>query len=314
MNMLINDYINGQRSLCRDETQFSVYLFGLLSGGKRVKIDSENYINKNYEVMQAFYQPSFLRDYFNYADSKADFNLKLLTFANRKLRALYAGEEAAGVMLEELDCQSVSPVDVYNIDCEVDMDHVEFDMGKHINGWSKEQRMYRNPLARWMMNVQPDIALLLKRRGIKRTELRMHYIDGHYLNGTDTYPALIGRYENGKLQSCKKIICTKQQVAQYALEFLCDTPTEEYADTIGLKWWGPAKESEIPAEDTAVAIDTGFVSIANFASDKNAYMYEEADKMISVQKLQDYNKAFFSEERKVKEPKVMLGSVLDVQF
>lgn len=46
-----------------------------------------------------------------------------------------------------------------------------------------------------MMNVRPDIAVLLKRRGIKRTELRMHEIDCHYLNSVDTYPAMIGRVD-----------------------------------------------------------------------------------------------------------------------
>ena len=86
MDILINDYINGERSLCRDEAQFSVYLFQILNGCKRVKIDSDNFTNKTYEVMQAYYMPAFLRDYFNYADSKAEFNRKLVTFANRKLK------------------------------------------------------------------------------------------------------------------------------------------------------------------------------------------------------------------------------------
>ena len=40
MDILINDYINGERSLCRDEAQFSAYLFQILNGCKRVKIDS----------------------------------------------------------------------------------------------------------------------------------------------------------------------------------------------------------------------------------------------------------------------------------
>ena len=63
MDILINDYINGERSLCRDEAQFSAYLFQILNGCKRVKIDSDNFTNKTYEVMQAYYMPAFLRDY-----------------------------------------------------------------------------------------------------------------------------------------------------------------------------------------------------------------------------------------------------------
>lgn len=315
MDILINDYINGEKSLCRDEAQFSVYLFQVMSGCRRVKIDSDNFTNKNYEVIQAYYMPAFLRDYFNYAESKAEFNYRLLTFANRKLRALYAGDEAEGAMIEEIDLSRTENLDIYNLDSDVDMENPGFDLGKHINGWSGEERVYRNPLARWMMNVRPDIAVLLKRRGIKRTELRMHWIDCHYLNGTDTYPAIMGRYDaSGKLSGCKKIICTKQQIEQYALEFLCDTPSEEYADTIGMRWWGPAKESDTPLEASGVPIETGFVSMANFVSERNRQVYDENDKTISVQKLQEYNRAFYAEERKVKEPKAVMGSVLELQI
>ena len=120
MDILINDYINGERSLCRDEAQFSAYLFQILNGCKRVKIDSDNFTNKTYEVMQAYYMPAFLRDYFNYADSKAEFNRKLVTFANRKLRALYAGEEAQGAMLEDVDAKAVNAAEIYNLDKELD--------------------------------------------------------------------------------------------------------------------------------------------------------------------------------------------------
>ncbi len=315
MDILINDYINGEKSLCRDEAQFSVYLFQVMSGCRRVKIDSDNFTNKNYEVIQAYYMPAFLRDYFNYAESKAEFNYRLLTFANRKLRALYAGDEAEGAMIEEIDLSRTENPDIYNLDSDVDMENPGFDLGKHINGWSGEERVYRNPLARWMMNVRPDIAILLKRRGIKRTELRMHWIDCHYLNGTDTYPAIMGRYDaSGKLSGCKKIICTKQQIEQYALEFLCDTPSAEYADTIGIRWWGPAKESDMPLEASGVPIETGFVSMANFVSERNRQVYDENDKTISVQKLQEYNRAFYAEERKVKEPKAVMGSVLELQI
>ena len=315
MDILINDYINGEKSLCRDEAQFSVYLFQVMSGCRRVKIDSDNFTNKNYEVIQAYYMPAFLRDYFNYAESKAEFNYRLLTFANRKLRALYAGDEAEGAMIEEIDLSRTENPDIYNLDSDVDMENPGFDLGKHINGWSGEERVYRNPLARWMMNVRPDIAVLLKRRGIKRTELRMHWIDCHYLNGTDTYPAIMGRYDaSGKLSGCKKIICTKQQIEQYALEFLCDTPSAEYADTIGMRWWGPAKESDMPLEASGVPIETGFVSMANFVSERNRQVYDENDKTVSVQKLQEYNRAFYAEERKVKEPKAVMGSVLELQI
>ena len=81
-----------------------------------------------------------------------------------------------------------------------------------------------------------------------------------------------------------------------------------------MKWWGPAKESETPVADSGIAIETGFVSMANLLCAKNAQMYEPEDKPISLQKLQEYNKSFYAEERKVKEPKVILGSVLELQI
>lgn len=315
MDILINDYINGENSLSRDEVQFSVYLFQIMSGCKRVKIDSENYANKSYEVLKAYYMPEFLRDYFNYAQDKAKFNQKLIAFANRKLRALYAGAEMKDAVLQAVDMQHVNALDVYNLDSELDVENPGFDLGKHINGWSGKERVYRNPLARWMMNVRPDIALLLKRKGIKRTELRMHYIDCHYLSGIDTYPAVIGRYdEKGNIKDCKKIVFTKRQVEQYALEFLCETPTSDDTDTLGIKWWGPAKESETPVADSEIAIETGFVSVANLVSEKNAKTYAPDDKLVSMQKLQEHNEAFYAEERKVKEPKAVLGSALELQI
>ncbi len=316
MDILLNDYINGENSVCRDEVQFSVYLFQLLNGCKRVKIDSENYVNKNYEVLRAYYKPAFLRDYFNCADDKVDFNLRLLMFANRKLRALYAGDEAEGVMIETLSAKDVSPDEVYNIDKELNKDSLPFDAGKHINGWSGMERVFRNPIARWMMNVRPDIAVLLKRRGIKRTELRMQYVDCRYLDGADTYPAIVGRMDADarKVKSCKRIVCTKQQIERWALEFLCETPMDEYADTLGLQFFGPAKEADVPVEDSRIVIEPGFVSLACFVGRKNEGMYGEEDKTIALQKLQEYNASFFTEEKRIKEPKVVFGSALEVQF
>lgn len=316
MDIFINDYINGEDSLCRDEHQFSLYLYQLLNGCKKVKLDLEDYANKNYEVYQAFYMGTFLRDYFNEAKDKAQFNYRLLTFANRKLRALYAGDEAEGVVLEDLDVHKQFDGEVYNIDSEVSKEHPEFDLAKHINGWSKTERIYRNPIARWMMNVRPDLALLLKRRGIKRSEFRLHFVDCKYLDGIDTYPAVVGRFDESakKLQSCKRITCTKQQIERWVLEFLCDTPSEEYADTLGIQYFGQPKETESLVDNVGISIDCGFVSLANFVSAKNKNQYDEGDRVIEVKKLQEFNHAFFQEERKIKEPKVILGQTVEIQF
>lgn len=315
MGILINDYINGDSSVCRDEVQFSVYLFQLINGCKKVKIDSENYANKNYEVFRAYFKPAFLRDYFNCAQDKADFNLRLLKFANRKLRALYAGEEAEGVMIEPVHAKDTLPNQIYDIDKEMNRDALPFDVGKHINGWNGAERVYRNPIARWMMNVRPDIAVLLKRRGIKRTELRMQYIDCRYLDGVDTYPAIVGRLdENGKkVVSCKRIVCTKQQIERWTLEFLCDPVTEDM-DTLGMQLFGPAKESETPIEDSEIAIEPGFVSVAYLTGDKNQDLYAADEKTVPLRKLQEFNSGFFQEERKVKEPRVVLSDAVEVLF
>lgn len=313
MDVFINNYINSENPLNRDGKQYVVYLFQALSGCKKVKIDSENYANKNYEVAQAFYEPAFLRDYFNDAKDKADFNMRLLRFANRKLRLIFAGEEEKGVLLEKADAKKLSVDEVYNIELEFDPEKPAFDMGKHMNGWSKEEKIYRNPLARWMMNVRPDIALLLKRRGIKRSEYRMQFVDCKYLDGMDNYPAYIGRFDatGKKVKACKKLICTKSQIERYVLEFLCEECTEE-ADTLGLQFFGPAKESETPVESTGIAIESGFVSIACFVNKRNESLYTKEDKVIPTQKLCEYCMALLDDEKKIKEPKVVLGDVVEI--
>lgn len=313
MGVFINNYINSENPICRDGKQYAVYLFQILCGCKRVKIDFDNYTNKKYEVSRAYYEASFLRDYFNDAKDKADFNARLLRFANRKLRSLFAGEEEQGALLEKVDAKAVSADEVYNVDAEPDYTNPGFDMGKHINGWTKEERLYRNPIARWMMNVKPDIALLLKRRGIKRSEYRMHFIDCKYVDGIDTYPALIGRFDatGKKVKTCKRLVCSKQQIESYVLEFLLGPCTEE-ADTLGLQVFGPAKESDVPIENTAIAIEPGFVSMACFVNGRNKHLYTKKDRVVTTQRLQEYCMALFDEEKVVKEPKVILGDAVDL--
>lgn len=302
MSIYINSFLDGSNSICREERQFSLYLYNVLTACKKIKIDSEGLANKNYEVVRAYYEASFMRDYFNNAKSKSDFNRKLVDFANRKLKELYNDAKYEVIAVSEFEAKGVSNNMIYDINTDINSDNISFDLAKHINGWSSEsERVYRNPIAKWMMNVKPDIGLLLKRRGIKRDEYKLHFIECKYMSGIDVYPALVGfSGDDGKISECKKLILTQIEVQELVLEFLCDE--------LGLAF----------DDENNVSICKSFVSIAYFLGAGNEKrIYEdgvELDEkhMISLQKLYDYNNV--PEGKKVKETRTMLGKMIEITF
>lgn len=313
MGIIINEFLNGENSICREERQFSLYLYNLLANCKRIKLDLENFANKNYEVAYAYYEASFMRDYFNDAVSKSEFNLRLLEFANRKLKEFYSNYEAMGITMETVDIKKVQPDEVYDINMEIDAACPDFDTAKHINGWSGMEKKYRNPLAKWMMNVKPDIALLLKRRGIKRDEYRLHFIECKYTSGLDSYPALVGvKDKNGKVTECRRLIGSQLQIQEMILEFLC----KQMELTVRGDIHDSGKTGE--AAEKSVSVENGFVSLAQFCGARNAANQAEVscgdEKRIPIQKLCEYGINVLSEDRKAKDPKVILGSFVEVGF
>ncbi len=296
MSMLLDDYINGEQSVCREKRQYTAMLYGVLSGTSKVKLDLETYENKNYEVFRAYYEPAFLRDYFDVAEDKRAFNVRLVEFANKKLKEIIklAGKKRGrvnppGVRAELITIEKTAELggteDIYNLSLNVKDAGEEADLAKHLNGWGKAERIYRNPVARWMVNVKPDIALLLRRKGVKRGEYRLHFVDMEYLAGPETYPALVAYYdkEGVAIEECYRVNLTKQALCDYVLEFLC-----EELSVKGM-------------QEEETACEAGFTSVSAFVSEKKKDV-----EGVSLDKLCEHARKMYIGE-KVKESKLLLG-------
>lgn len=302
MSIYINKFMDGTNSICREERQFSLYLYNLLADCRKIKIDSEGFANKNYEVVQAYYEASFMRDYFNAAESKAEFNRSLVDFANRKLRMLYAASTCETMPADEFKANGVPVDSIYDINKDINAEDISFDIAKHINGWSGgSEREYRNPVAKWMMNIKPDIALLLKRKGVKKDDYRLHFVECKYTSGMDVYPAWIGvSGEDGSIKECRKLVLSQLELQDFVLEFLCN-------------------ELELAFDsESNSAVAGGFVSAAYFlGAYSERYITADGEELndknsISLQKLCDYSSN--DETGKTREPKVVLGRTVEVIF
>ena len=303
MSIFIDDYVSGENSVCREKRQYTAMLYGVLCGTSKVKLTLETFENKNYEVHQAFYEPAFLRDYFNEFDNKASFNKKLVAFANTKLKEIIklCGKKRGKMNPPDVKVEKVSEEklagikdseEIYNLAANIDKAGEDIDLAKHINAWGKSEKAFRNPLARWMMNVKPDIALLLKRKGVKRGEYRLHFLDLEYLAGPEGYPAYIGCYDKAgeELTECYHILLSKRLICDFVIEFLCEE----------------LKKREADDKDSACA--AGFTSVSVFVGDKN----KEAEG-ISLSKLCEHSrKAYLGE--KVKEPRLLLGDTIGLSI
>jgi len=177
----LKEFIGGN---CREERQYALYLaYALekLSNVLKKIVSQENDIDdffKNQEIVEVFYEATLMRDHWNI--DKKSFNEKLWEFVkdkpgnNRKMWPVSKGI----------------------------MQNVE----KHANYWSDN---YAHPLARWMMNAKPDIAVI---SSDNNQDYYLSFIECKYLSGIDTY-----RYsENGKIYELSQL-----KVQKYILEFLC---------------------------------------------------------------------------------------------
>ncbi len=294
MNFRIEDYLSGAASVCREKRQYTVGLYALLFGGTKVKLAADGFENKNYEINKAYYEPAFLRDYFDVAEDKRAFNLELLNFANEKLQEICklttkkrGKGQIPGVTVEELS----NPGDeVYNWNLSVSAIPETADLAKHINGWGKEEKSFRNPIARWMMNIKPDFALLLKRKGVKRGEYRLHFIDVCYLAGDELYPACVGTFDKhtGKLLHCYKLTVKKAVLCDLAIEFFCRMLTTQH---------------ENGKEKTECPVTAGYTSTVSLIGDRNRNQNQTG---VSLEKIQD-NIGKAQRGEKVKEPRLLLG-------
>ena len=303
MNLIIDDYISGDASLCREKSQYTAMLYSILSGSVKVKLELETYENKNYEVFRSYYEPAFLRGFFDEAGDKAAFNRELLDFTNQKLKEVIklCGKKRGKMNPPDVKVEKLSPEscadlasceEIYDLSGDIKNADAAADFAKHINGWGKPEKAYRNPVAKWMMNIKPDIALLLKRRGIKRGEYRLHFLNLEYLTGPEGYPVYVSVYnkEHTAMTECYRVTLSKRVICDYVIEFLC-------------------RELFVQGDqEKAVLCDPGITSVSSFVSDKNP-----AAEGISLSKLCLYFKRMNAGE-KVKEPKLLLGETIGLSI
>ena len=289
--MNIRNYSCGDASVCREKRQFTVYLYEILERCARVKIDKEGFANKNYEVEDAYYEPALLRECFDDAADKAAFNRELIGYADAKLKELIRTKHA-GVKLEEISLKDEPKEEVYCLKNGIPEDAGEADLTKHINGWGKAERCFRNPLARWMMNVKPDIALLLKRKGVKKKdEFVLNMIECVYTEGEENYTFLC---ETGKGKGYR-VTVSRKLILEYVLELLIS----EREGVIKLTAGDGIKPCSIEA---------GGASTVFLKSDRNP----NTDGL-SLTKISDYRKKLVKGD-KIKEVKLVLSDGMELNI
>ena len=77
----LNEFINGNDSICREERQYALYLYNILDKQGSIVIKN-NEKKQDYKIEKVFFEVSFLRDYFERCndDDKKEFNTSLIHF------------------------------------------------------------------------------------------------------------------------------------------------------------------------------------------------------------------------------------------
>ena len=283
--MNISNYSCGDSSVCREKRQFTVYLYEILERCGRVKIDREGFANKNYEVEEAYYEPAFLRECFDEAEDKEAFNRELIGYADEKLKALLK-LRPNGVKVEQTDLGKESGDEVYVLKNGIPKETGDADLTKHINGWGKAERCYRNPVARWMMNVKPDIALLLKRKGVKKKdEFVLCMTECVYTEGDENYTFLC---ETAKGKGYR-VTVSRRLILDLVLELLIS----DREGAIKLS----AGDGEKPC-----SLEAGGTSTVYIKSDRNPRA-----EGVSLTKITDYRRKLVKGD-KTKEVKLIIGN------
>lgn len=151
----LKDYLSDRNSVCREERQYALYLFNELCDQGRIDIDGSSY-----EIVECYYEVSILRDYFEQADDKRGFNLKLIDHSRANCNAPEKLKDA------------VRPFDIKKLD-------------KHINVLKDEDwKNIGTKLPLYIINAQPDIGLILKREN----RFFLCFIECKYCSGFSKYP------------------------------------------------------------------------------------------------------------------------------
>ncbi len=179
-NYDLKRYLNDAPYICREERQFAFYLAGKIKEGfyaqKIFGCDK-----KDIEILDVFYEVAIMRDFLH--EYGKIFNNKYIPYLHKKLKQL-----------------NIATTE-YTLPKEEDPERI-----KHANHWTAP-----HPLAQWMMNAKPDIAVLYK----KKEKLYLMFIECKYTSGQDTY---------------KKNGFTLKQVEtqELILEFICNYLSMNY--------------------------------------------------------------------------------------
>ncbi len=164
-------------TICREERQYALFL---ASGLKRNNSALKDMLRlSTCEILEVFYEATLMRDY--WCRNRVAFNELLRDFAENEKK----------------------------LDSEIGSNGNE---KYHANYWKK-----KHPLACWMMNAKPDIAVLYKAKDYKVPTLS--FIECKYLSRVDNY------YYNGK----DRFEYTQVKLQGLILEFLCNELKLKYS-------------------------------------------------------------------------------------
>ncbi len=204
----LNDFIKDEKSICREERQYALYLYNMLDNQGSIVIKNKGEESgTEYKIEKVFFEVSFLRDYFEdlkKKEKKRKFNEALVNFARAKDRVNHPEE------LKDTGWDGLRD------------EEKDFLQG-HVNGWHYKSDVWKKvgtKLPQYLMNAQPDIGMVLSAKD-KNNKYYICFIECKYCSDFGKYPtkgtplpADTGRYHQLTVQN-------------YIAKFLCD-------DEIGL--------------------------------------------------------------------------------
>lgn len=242
----IGNFICDEYSICREERQYAVFLYNILRKystliSREKKADKT--ISKVRKIFEAcrledanidhvFYEPTFMRDFYERNrrlrySKKEDWESKLLKksfTANKDATEEYYKIESFNKeliryvykqMCEKHTKNEKIEIGDFEKECNLGQNEIEFEKikigGKELGDLEKERIQYT---VKWMMNAQPDIAVIYHKGEEENTPKLLLFIECKFLSKESSYPAY---YTNGEQKNVKQ-----RQVQWMIADFLCD--------------------------------------------------------------------------------------------
>ena len=225
---IINQYLNN--AICREERQYALFLANGLKKSNSLMKDMLELKNcevlEDFEVLDVFYEATLMRDY--WCRNRSKFNEKLSDFAEEEKPW---GSEIGSNGKEK----------------------------NHANYWAK-----KHPLACWMMNAKPDLAVLYKKNYNESPTLS--FIECKYLSRVDNY-----YYEDDN----NRLKCSQVELQELILKFLCNDLELKYSLENGEKH---------------VIVNQGEVLIARFvsgSSEPDEMKVKNCERIIPITRLRE---------------------------